>query len=101
MGYVAAEDPESWSAPGWKSLKEWVQEYINYCKDWGETPRSRSAVTEMFKKMGVLSKRRTDGVWYYMEQRAVEVEKEDKDKSVVKTALEDLPPENDMENLPF
>ena len=101
MGYVAAEDPESWSAPGWKSLKEWVQEYINYCKDWGETPRSRSAVTEMFKKMGVLSKRRTDGVWYYMEQRAVEVEKEEKEKNVVKTALEDLPPEDDLENLPF
>lgn len=67
MGYVAAPDPEDFGAPGWKSLKEWVQEYIKYCQDWGETPRSRSAVTEMFKKMGVISKRRADGIWYYME----------------------------------
>lgn len=66
MGYVAAE-PDSPKAPGWKSLKEWVTEYINYCKDWGETPRSRSAVTEQFKKMGAVSGRRSDGVWYYLE----------------------------------
>ena len=75
MGYVAAPDPEDFGAPGWKSLKEWVQEYIKYCQDWGETPRSRSAVTEMFKKMGLVSKRRSDGIWYYMEQR-LEPEKE-------------------------
>jgi hypothetical protein len=55
----------------------------------------------MFKKMGVLSKRRTDGVWYYMEQRAVEVEKEERDKSVVKTAPEDLPEDDAERNLPF
>lgn len=75
MGYWAAPDPDYPSAPGWKSLKEWVQEYINYCKDWGETPRSRSAITEQFKKMGCVSKRRSDGIWYYMEQKAVEEKK--------------------------
>lgn len=69
MGYVAAPDPNNFGAPGWKSLREWVQAYKQYCEDWGETPRSRSAVTEQFKKMGLVSKRRSDGVWYYMEQR--------------------------------
>lgn len=65
-GYVR-EVPESMSQPGWKSLKEWVQEYIEYCKEWGETPRARSAVTDLFnKKMKLVSKRRADGMWYYM-----------------------------------
>lgn len=68
MGYVAAEDPHDNMAKGWKSLKEWVQDYLNYCKDWGETPRSRSAITETFKKLGVLKQRRSDGIWYYMVQ---------------------------------
>lgn len=72
MGYYAAEDPYNSHAPGWKSLKEWVQEYIRYCQDWGETPRSRSSVTDAFKKMGVVSKRRADGMWYYMEQKPID-----------------------------
>lgn len=76
FGYVAAE-PKSASDPGWKSLKEWVQEYIRYCQDWGETPRSRSAVTEQFKKMGAASKRRSDGIWYYLGTKPVPQDAED------------------------
>lgn len=87
MGYVAAPDPENMTAVGWKSLKEWVQEYIKYCTDWGETPRSRSAVTEMFKKMGVVSKRRSDGIWYYMEQKTEP--SEEKPKMVFEDEEED------------
>lgn len=95
MGYWAAPDPQYPGAPGWKSLKEWIQEYIKYCQDWGETPRSRSAVTEQFKKMGVVSKRRSDGVWYYMEPGAVE--KEEKEEISA-----DLPPIGpDDSSLPF
>lgn len=92
MGYVAAEDPHNNMASGWKSLKEWVQEYLTYCKDWGETPRSRSAVTEAFKKMGLVSKRRADGVWYYMEQRLTE----DKEESSVKTEFDNIKSEDDL-----
>lgn len=77
MGYVAAT-PEDRKAPGWKSLKEWVQLYKQYCEDWGETPRSRSAVTEQFKKMKAASERRSDGMWYYLEVRAVETIEEKK-----------------------
>ena len=73
-GYVAAE-PDSPTAPGWKSLKEWIQIYLRYCQEWGETPRSRSAVTEQFKKMGAKSSRRGDGVWYYLENKPVETVK--------------------------
>ena len=55
--------------------EEWVQEYIHYCQDWGETPRSRSAVTEQFKKMGAVSARRSDGIWYYLEVKPLAAEK--------------------------
>ena len=96
MGYWAAPDPEYAAAPGWKSLKEWVQEYIKYCQDWGETPRSRSAITEQFKKMGCVSKRRADGIWYYMEQKAVEEEK----PNPAMNYADDMPAD-DTENLPF
>ena len=101
MGYWAAPDPEDARAPGWKSLKEWVQEYIRYCNDWGETPRSRSAVTEQFKKMGCVSKRRSDGLWYYMEMRAVETEKKEPSEQV---RLAEVAYENAVEaekDLPF
>lgn len=98
-GYVAA-DPPGTTGPGWKSLKEWVQEYLHYCQDWGETPRSRSAVTEQFKKMGCVSRRRTDGIWYYMEVKPHESgavsEKDGAEGRVV-----ELGPEIDDEDLPF
>lgn len=96
MGYVAAEDPGNNMAPGWKSLKEWVQEYIKYCQDWGETPRSRSAVTETFKKMGVVSKRRSDGIWYYMVQRS---DSEPEPAKPQMNYMDDLPSAEDL--LPF
>ena len=99
MGYVAGPDPENNFGYGWKSLKDWVQEYIRYCNDWGETPRSRSAVTEMFKKMGVLSRRRSDGVWYYLEQKPIEEEQPKPELNYMDD--DDLPPDDANANLPF
>ena len=96
IGYVAAQPPEDMpNAPGWKSLKEWVQEYIRYCQDWGETPRTRKAVTDMFKKMKAASKRRADGVWYYLEVKPVE---EKEERGVV---LPGMPEDGVKDNLPF
>jgi putative DNA primase/helicase len=95
MGYVAAQ-PEDNRATGWKSLKEWVQDYKRYCEDWGETPRSRSAVTEQFKKMNAVSQRRSDGVWYYLEVGPVETVKVQPEPVV-----DDLPAGNEEESLPF
>lgn len=90
-GYWAAPDPGTWTAPGWKSLKEWVTDYLDYCKEWGETPRSRSSVTELFnKKMGCVSKRRSDGVWYYMEVRKEE-EDVKKEPFIQEENEEDIP----------
>ena len=93
MGYTAAQ-PEDNMAPGWKSLKEWVQDYKRYCEDWGETPRSRSAVTEQFKKMGAVSQRRKDGVWYYLEVAPVETVDS-------KPVVEDIPAADENDSLPF
>jgi putative DNA primase/helicase len=90
MGYVAAQ-PEDKRAPGWKSLKEWVQLYKAYCDDWGETPRSRSAVTEQFKKMNAVSERRSDGIWYYLEVAPVETVKSEPVVEEKKEVEEDLP----------
>ena len=100
FGLVAAQ-PKSNMAPGWKSLKEWVQEYKRYCEDWGETPRSRSAVTDQFKKMNAVSQRRRDGVWYYLEMAPVEVEQPG---GYVSEGVAHYQPEEgfvDESNLPF
>lgn len=73
-GYWAAPDPENNRAEGWKSYKEWSRLYLDYCKDFGEVPKSISSMTELFKKMKVVKKRRGDGMWYYLERKATEVE---------------------------
>lgn len=73
-GYYAAE-PTSEYGDGWKSLKEWMTDYIRYCNDWNETPKNKKAFTEMFKKMGCACKRRSDGYWYYLATRSIEEEK--------------------------
>lgn len=50
----------------WKSLKQWCQEYIAYCNDFGETPKNKSSVIDMFKRMELEKSRRADGMWYCM-----------------------------------
>ena len=74
-GFVVVE-PKDRFAAGWKSLKEWIADYKEYCEDWGDTPKNRKAVTDLFKKKNVAMKRRSDGVWYYLETQ-VEIEKEE------------------------
>lgn len=95
MGYVAGE-PSGAYDEGWKSLKEWVQEYIRYCSDWGETPRSRSAVTEMFKKMGAVSKRRGDGIWYYLAKK--QDQPEEKEGGLTEAVIEK---KEELDKFPF
>lgn len=97
-GYVVVPDPGEWNLPGWKSLKDWVKEYVQYCQDWGETPKARSAMTEMFKSLKVPCRRRTEGMWYYLERRATEVVKEEP-KLNLKEDDGFVP--NDEDNLPF
>lgn len=91
MGYVACE-PKSKFAEGWKSLKQWITEYKQYCEEWGDTPKNRKAVTDMFKVKNVVSKRRSDGIWYYLEKQVMidddEKEEEEAEGGVME---EDLP----------
>lgn len=59
-------EPDGSGDPRWKPLKAWCKEYIEYCQDFGEQPKNKNAVTEMFKKMGLAKTRRSDGMWYCM-----------------------------------
>lgn len=103
MGYVAAKpDPDNPHAAGWKKLKDWVTEYKEYCDEWGETPRSRSAVSEMFKKMEAACQRRSDGMWYYLEQKPFVEENGEEHKPLYEIAasINDLN-EPEQADLPF
>lgn len=93
QGYVAATPPST-TGYGWKSKREWVQEYIRYCNDWNETPKNQKSLIDLFKKMGVASHRRSDGLWYYMEQNL------STDKAPVEQD-DDLPKADNEIDLPF
>lgn len=93
QGYVAATPPST-TGYGWKSKREWVQEYVRYCNDWNETPKNQKSLIELFKKMGVASHRRADGIWYYMEQNL------STDKAPVEQD-DDLPKADNEIDLPF
>lgn len=95
-GYWAAPDPNDARAPGWKCLRSWAQEYIDYCRDFGETPKAVSSLSELFKKMKVAKKRRGDGMWYYMERKATEVEEKKEEVKLLEGEIE-----NDESKLPF
>jgi len=100
-GYWAAPDPENNRAEGWKSYKEWSRLYLDYCKDFGEVPKSISSMTELFKKMKVVKKRRGDGMWYYLERKATEVESaEVKENQKEQVNIVNDDPIEDL-NLPF
>lgn len=84
-GYYAGEPTREYGE-GWKSMKEWMSEYIRYCNDWNETPKNKKAFSEMFKKMGFACRRRSDGYWYYLPVKEVESEvKEEKEVESVDT----------------
>ncbi len=89
MGYYADEPTRDYGE-GWKSLKEWMGEYIRYCNDWNETPRNKKAFTEILKKMGFACKRRSDGYWYYLPKKDV-IEDEKPEVESVDIDDNDLP----------
>ena len=93
QGYIAAT-PTATTGIGWKPKKEWVQEYVRYCNDWNETPKNQKSLIDLFKKMGVASHRRADGIWYYLEQK-IQAEVEPPQDTVG-----DLPADNEPD-LPF
>lgn len=48
----------------WKSLKELMSNYISYCKDYSEMPKTAKAVSKLFKEMGCAMEKRRDTTWY-------------------------------------
>jgi len=48
----------------WKSLKEWMAIYQQYCKDYGEKPRTGKGVAKIFDDLGFSKKRTGSGTWY-------------------------------------
>lgn len=63
-GYVKC-DPISMNDERWKSLREWLQIYRQYCQDYSEgMPKTSKAVSKIFKELGFVSERRNDGMWY-------------------------------------
>lgn len=98
MGYAAVKDPGDWNLPGWKSLKTIVKEYVEYCNEWGETPKARSAVTDMLKSLKIPCRRRSDGMYYYLEQMPTETITLEQQK---KEAEQGLFVQNDEKDLPF
>ena len=78
-----------------------MQDYLSYCKELNEPPKSVSSLTEMFSKKGVLKKRRAGGIWYYLE---VLPEEEDQEQDVLRDSplskidvlAEKIPEESDL-----
>lgn len=48
----------------WKSLKEWMAEYQQYCKDYGEPAKVGKNVAKIFDELGFKKKRMGSGTWY-------------------------------------
>lgn len=48
----------------WRPLKEWMAEYQQYCKDYGEAPKTAKGVTKIFDDMGFKKRRTGQGTWY-------------------------------------
>lgn len=68
-GLVVVE-PTSKTDKEWKSMKEWMLEYQQYCKDYSESPATPKKVGKIFKELGFLEERRRDGMWYCIGREA-------------------------------
>lgn len=86
-GFVKVE-PEGQFDPRWKSLKEWMALYMEYCRSFSEQPKSAKSVAKLFKDLGFDMRRSRDGMWYCIGQ-----------KDEVQVVGEKF--EVDNENLPF
>lgn len=63
----------------WKPLKEWMAEYQQYCRDYGEAPKVAKNVAKIFDEMGFEKKRMGSGTWYCIgrEEQAGRAKEED------------------------
>ena len=70
-GYVKVMAPAV-NDPRWKSIKELMQDYISYCKDFSESPRTAKSVARLFSELGFEKKRKADTTYYCVGVRGVD-----------------------------
>ena len=57
-------EPEGRYDERWKSLREWLKMYRDYCMEYGEKQRTGKSVSALFKELGYAAEKRRDGMWY-------------------------------------
>ena len=92
---LVAVEPEGKNDPRWKPMKEWMQEYQQYCKDYSESPSTPKKVSKIFREMGFVWEERRDTTWYCIGAKEIESLK----KPVSSPIAEETP--DDSEDLPF
>lgn len=56
--------------PRWRSMKEWMALYKQYCQDYSEgMPKTSKSVAKIFTDLGFVSARRGDGMWYCIAEK--------------------------------
>lgn len=50
--------------PNWRSFKALMIEYVEYCREYSETPKTGKSVAKILKEMGLESKKERDTTWY-------------------------------------
>ena len=74
----------------WKSVKEIMREYMTYCKDFSESPKTSKSVSRLLNELGFEKKKMKDTTYYCLGVRELDQEKGVEVKN-----------ENDEEDLPF
>ena len=62
-GYKPVE-PTSKTDPNWKPIKELMQMYMQFCKEYSENPKTSKAVGLVLKDLGFVCEKRRDTTWY-------------------------------------
>lgn len=100
MRFVAVK-PEGKEDARWKPMREWMQEYQQYCRDYSESASTPKKVAKIFNEMGFVKDERRDTTWYCIGRQELEALKEEpapasEDESEPQMAFMD-----DSEDLPF
>lgn len=63
MRYVVVQNPTD-SDKRWRSMKDLMKEYQDYCKDFSENPKTAKSVGKLLNELGFVKEHRRDGTWY-------------------------------------
>ena len=56
----------------WKPINEWMQDYLAWCKECSENPKTAKAVGAVLKDLGFASEKRRSTTWYCIGKPAEE-----------------------------